>query len=87
MTTTCLIFYIVCSALNAKNETDTLKKYDDLIYNWRTNPMQSIQINFEKSYELGRVKTKKNDYRFYIQKKNYYKVEKLKNYKYLNIYE
>ena len=87
MTPTCLIFYIVCSALNAKNETDTLKKYDDLIYNWRTNPMQSIQINFEKSYELGRVKTKKNDYRFYLWRNNYFKVEKLKNYNYLNIYD
>ena len=43
-------------------------------------------MNFEKSYELGRAKTNKHDYRFYLWRNNYFKVEKLKNINYLNIY-
>ena len=71
---------------DAKDETYILKKYNNLIYNWKTNPIKSIELNFEKSYELGRAKTNKNDYRFYLWRNNYFKVEKLKNINYLNIY-
>ena len=41
----------------------------------------------QKDYEFGRIKTKKRDYPFYKWRGKYFKIEKIKNLNYLNIYK
>ena len=53
--------------------------YDNLIYNWNTNPIKSIELSPAKDYEFGRIKAKKKIYKFYKWRDNYFKIEKLKN--------
>ena len=86
LTLPCLLFYIVCFILVAIDEKKVIKKYDNLIYNWKTNPIQSIRLSLEKDYELGRAKTDQHDYKFYKWRENNFKIERLKDYNYLNIY-
>lgn len=86
LTLPCLIFYIVCFILVAIDEKKVIKKYDYLIYNWKTNPIQSIRLSLENDYELGRAKTYEQDYKFYKWRDNNFKIERLKGYNYLNIY-
>ena len=40
----------------------------------------------QKDYEFGRIKTKKRDYPFYNWRGKYFKIEKINNLNYLNIY-
>ena len=61
--------------------------YDNLMYNWNTNPIKSIELSDTKDYEIGRIKTKKRDYPFYKWRGKYFKIEKIKNLNYLNIYK
>ena len=86
LTLPCLLFYIVCLILIAIDEQKVIKKYNNLIYNWKTNPIQSIRLSLEKDYELGRAKTDEQDYKFYNWRDNFFKIERLKGYNYLNIY-
>ena len=61
--------------------------YDNLMYNWNTNPIKSIEFSHKKDYEFARIKTKKKEYKFYKWRDNYFKIEKLKKYNYFNIYK
>ena len=61
--------------------------YDNLIYNWKTNPIKSIQLSKEEDYEFGRIKTNKGNYPFYKWRDKYLKIEKLKKFNYFNIYK
>ena len=61
--------------------------YDNLIYNWNTNPIKSIEISPKKDYEFAKIKTKKKSYSFYQWRYNYFKIEKLKKFDYINIYK
>ena len=61
--------------------------YDNLMYNWNTNPIKSIELSDTKDYEIGRIKTKKKNYKFYKWRGKYFKIEKIKNLNYINIYK
>ena len=90
LTLPCLVFYIAFAISNAVDEAKTIKKYNYLIYNWKTNPIKSIELSYEEdenNYEIGRLQTNKNDYKYYIWRNNYFKVKKLNNINYLNIYD
>jgi len=60
---------------------------NNLMYNWNSNPIKSIELSPTKNYEIGKIKTKKNDYPFYNWRGKYFKIEKIKNLNYINIYK
>ena len=67
-------------------EGGLFRYHDNLKYNWNTNPIKSIKLSDTKDYEFGRIKTKKRDYPFYNWRGKYFKIEKINNLNYLNIY-
>ena len=60
-----------------------------MIYNWNSNPIKSIKLieeNKNINYELAKIKTNKDKYSFYSWRNKYFKIEKLTDYDYNNIY-
>ena len=88
LTLPCFIFYFACAILNASDEKKVLEKYNNLLYNWKTNPIKTIELTDEEvnKYELFRIQTDIDDRKYYIWRNNYFEVEKLNNFNYLNIY-
>ena len=63
------------------------KYNDNLWYNWNSNPIKSIELSPTQNYEFAKIKTKKKDYSFYEWRYHYFKIEKIKNIDYINIYK
>ena len=83
-----LIIYIILFILELINDSKIKKIYNNMIYNWNSNPIKSIELIEDKNeyYELAKIKTNKNNYSFYSWKNKYFRVEKLTDYDYNNIY-
>ena len=90
------LFYVISVLTELINGYKIKKKYNNIIYNWNLNPIKSIELkdrfyfllgkNRSEKYELARIKTNKDKYSFYIWKNKFFKVEKLTDYDYNNIY-
>ena len=84
-----LFCYVGFFIIELINDSKIKKIYDNMIYNWNSNPIKSIEIideNKNENYELAKIKTNKNKYSFYSWRNKYFKVEKLTDYDYNNIY-
>jgi len=86
-----LIIYIILFILELINDSKIKKIYNNMIYNWNSNPIKSIKSielieDKNEYYELAKIKTNKNNYSFYSWKNKYFRVEKLTDYDYNNIY-
>jgi len=57
------------------------------MYNWNVKPIKSIELSPTEDYEFAKIKTKKKEYKFYKWRDNYFKIEKLKKFNYVNIYK
>ena len=68
-------------------ESRSFGYYNNLMYNWNTNPIKSIELSPTEDYEFAKIKTKKKEYSFYKWRNNYFKIEKIKNFNYVNIYK
>ena len=82
-----LLTLIMFSVFDIINDFEIKKIYDNMIYNWETYPIKSISLSAKESYSFGKIRTNKTiRYTFYNWKNNYFKVERLNHYDYLNIY-
>ena len=82
-----LLTFIVFSVLDIINDLKIKKIYDNMIYNWKTSPIKSISMSLKEDYSFGKVRINgKIRHTFYKWKNNYYKIERLNNYNFLNIY-
>lgn len=77
---------IMLSLFEYLTDRDITKKYNYIIYNWDANPIKSIQITGHDDYELAKINTKKNTYKFYNWKSRKFKIERLENFNYINLY-
>ena len=101
-----LITSIIFIILDFINDLKIIKNYNNMIYNWNTNPIKSIELSskedyiFAKAYEYNytdgpknyngepiRVKKEKKEYDFNNWKGNYFKIERINNFDYTNIYQ
>jgi len=82
---TIIYFYFLISL--SIYESNSFGYYDNLMYNWNANPIKSIELSSKKDYEFARIKTKNKEYKFYKWRDNYFKIEKLKKFNYVNIYK
>ena len=57
-----LPIYIYISIINIKNDFKIQKHYQNIKYNWNTNPISSIEVDHLKQYEIGHIFTKEKDY-------------------------
>jgi len=80
------IIYFICFILDIVNDAKIKKIYRNTIYNWDTSPISSIEINPGKDYELGHIFTKDKEFRFHSWKNNYFKIKRISDYNYMNIY-
>ena len=67
-------------------EFDFFGDNDNILYNWQTNPIKSIELSPTKNYEFATIKTIMKDYSFYKWRDHYFKIEKIKKLNYINIY-
>ena len=82
-----LLTLLMFSVFDIINDFEIKKIYNNMIYNWETYPIKSISLSAKESYSFGKIRTKKAiRYTFYNWKDNYFKVERLNHYNYLNIY-
>ena len=81
------IFYILFFLFDILNTNEIERKYNYLNYNWKTHPISSIEINSNKDYEIGQIITNQNKYKLYDWKNSYFKIERLNNFDYFNIYK
>jgi hypothetical protein len=84
-----LFCYVGFFIIELINDSKIKKIYDNMIYNWNSNPIKSIELieeNNNEKYELAKIKTNKNKYSFYSWRNKYFKVEKLTDYDYNNLY-
>lgn len=88
-----ICFILICLAIliiiELVYDSKIKKAYDNMIYNWNSNPIKSIELieeNKNENYELTKIKTNKDKYSFYSWRNKYFKVEKLTDYDYNNIY-
>ena len=81
------IFYSYFILSYILNENEIKNKYDYLEYNWKTSPITSIEIISKKDYEIGQIITNKNKYKLYEWKNSYFKIKRLNNFDYTNIYK
>ena len=51
--------YLYFSIKNVVKDFSFLKNYDNIKYNWNTNPITSIDLDHLKNYEIGHLLTKK----------------------------
>ena len=59
-----------------------------MIYNWNTSPIKSIELSNIKDYEFASIKSNlSNKYSFYDWRKNYFKIERLDKFDYMNLYK
>ena len=58
-----------------------------MIYNWEQKPLKSIKLYYKEDYELANIRTKYYEYKFYNWKDNNFKVERLNDFDYINIYQ
>ena len=88
-----ILIYIFFPILEFINDLNIKKAYKNILYNWNTSPIKSIELNNVnvKDYEIGRIKTKIKkkiyNYSFYDWKDHYFKIEKLDQFNYINLYE
>jgi len=80
------IIYFICFILDIVNDAKIKKIYKNIIDNWNTNPISSIEISTEKDYELGHVLSKEKEYKFYSWKNNYFTIKRKSDFNYMNIY-
>ena len=57
------------------NDSKIKEKYNNMIYNWNSNPIKLIELSKNENYELAKIKTNKNKYNFYSWKNKFFKVE------------
>ena len=81
------LVYLLFFILDSVNDSNIKKNYNSIIYNWETNPIMSIETSLKKEYKIAEIRTKKEDYYFYSWKNNNFKVERLTNLTYINIYQ
>ena len=94
-----LITSIIFIVLDRKNDIKLKNFSKEINYNWNTNPLKSIEISQEKNYEFGKITISKKEiddksiiykdyiYNLYKWKNNYFKIERLNNFNYFNIYQ
>ena len=90
----CLVCFLAClfiiniitTVIELVNDSKIKKRYDNMIYNWNSYPIKTIELSNNKNYELAKIKTNKNIYSFYQWRNKYFKIEKIENYNYINIY-
>ena len=94
-----LITSIIFIVLDRKNDIKLKNLFKEINYNWNTNPLKSIEISQEKNYEFGKITVAKcideefpdldpkYIYNLYKWKNNYFKIERLNNFNYFNIYQ
>ena len=80
------IIYFICFILDIVNDAKIKKIYKNIIDNWNTNPISSIEISTEKDYELGHIFSKEKEYKFYSWKNNYFTIKRKSDFNYMNIY-
>ena len=61
-------------------ESRSFVYYDNIMYNWNTNPIKSIELSPTEDYEFARIKTKERENIFYKWRDNYFKIERLKKF-------
>ena len=82
-----LLTLVIFSVLDILNDLKIKKIYDNMIYNWKTYPIKSISLNPNEDYDFGKIRINGEiRHTFYNWKNNYFKVERLNDYNYLNIY-
>ena len=79
--------YFLFFILDIDNHNSIQEHYDYLKYNWKTNPISSIEINNNKDYELGKIIIQNEEYKFYEWKNKTFKINRINNFDYYNIYE
>ena len=81
-----LFFYYIPVLFEIFNDLNVKKVYDNMIYNWNSNPISSIEFSNDENYELAKIKTNKNTFKFYKWRNKSFKITKLTNYNYIEIY-
>ena len=80
------LFYYITAIIEISNDLNVKKAYDNMIYNWNSNPISSIEFSNDENYELAKIKTNKNTFKFYKWRNKSFKITKLTNYNYIEIY-
>ena len=90
---------IMFISLDIKNDLKIKELYNNINYNWDTNPLQSIEISQVKNHVLGKIiiteiiENEDNAYYFdhefdlYKWKNKYFNIKRLYNFNYCNIYQ
>ena len=81
------IKYAMFFIKDIQNDIKIKKNYEHLKYNWKTNPIYNIEISPNKDYVIGKISTKKEEYKLYKWKNTTFKINRLDNFNYYNIYE
>ena len=81
------VVYFLVVILDLINDLKINKKLDGLLYNWKTSPIYSIEISPIKDYEIGKIITKEEEFKFYSWKNSYFKIKRLNGLNYVNIYK
>ena len=90
-----LITSIIFIILDFINDLKIKKIYNNMIYNWSTSPIKSIELSPKKEYQLLKIyeynynykKKETKIYERYDWKDKFFKIEKINNYNYINIYK
>ena len=77
------IFYLVVDTLN---DFKINKLYNNIDYNWNQSPIKSIELSSEPVYEIGKITSKKKEYKFYKWRNSFFKIERISNLNYYYIY-
>ena len=81
-----MIIYIFCFILDIINDAKIKKIFKNILANWDSSPISSIEINSEKDYIFGHIFSKEKKFYFYSWKNNFFKINKYTGYNYMNIY-
>ena len=80
--------YIIFPILEYISDLKIKKVYKNMIYNWNTSPIKSIELSSVEDYELASIKSNQpKKYSFYNWKENYFKIERLDEFDYMNLYK
>ena len=90
---------IIFITLDIKNDSKIKELYNNINYNWDTNPLQSIEISEVRNYILGKIIITEvfdddegniytdHEFDLYKWKNKYFNVKRLYNFNYINIYQ
>ena len=79
------LMYVIFCIEEIVNDFNFIKIYDNIMTNWNSKPISSIEVSRTKDYEIGHIFSKDKKYIYYSWKNSFFSIQKNNSYSYIDM--